>query len=220
MIKPVFVRFLSLFFPLSLIALLAVLAVRRFYFFDWQDNDYLRYSDAAVSILYLSWLIFETRISLKDMKSDVKHSDKGTRELYAVSQGAVVLSALLLERTVISSIVIISGFVVFVGGAIIRISAVICLGRFYSHVVRTGSDHRIVSSGPYKYIRHPAYAGMLAAHAGITLYFFNYFTLVIYLFLLIPAIMLRIFVEEKLLFSVRGYEDYAADRKKLIPFVW
>ena len=218
--KTVFERFLSLLFPLSLIALLSVFAVRRFCLFDWQGNDYLRYSDAAVSVLYLSWLIFETRISLKDMKSDVKHSDKGTRELYAVSQGAVVLSAIFMERAVISSIMMLSGLAVFVGGGILRISAVMHLGKFYSHFVKSGSDHRIVSSGPYNYIRHPAYAGMLAAHAGITLYFFNYYTLAIYICLLIPAIILRISVEEKLLFSVRGYTDYAVYRKRLIPFIW
>jgi protein-S-isoprenylcysteine O-methyltransferase Ste14 len=40
------------------------------------------------------------------------------------------------------------------------------LGHYYSHIVREVYDHKIIDSGPYKYIRHPAYAGTHIATIG------------------------------------------------------
>ena len=76
-----------------------------------------------------------------------------------------------------------------------------------------------IDFGPYKYIRHPAYEGMIIAHFGIVLYFFNLVTLLIFFLAFIPAIILRIFVEEKTLFKIGGYSNYAENRKRLIPLI-
>ena len=69
-------------------------------------------------------------------------------------------------------------------------------------------------------IRHPAYAGMIIAYFGIVLYFCNLVTLLIFFLALIPAILLRIFVEEKTLFTIKGYSNYAESRKRLTPLIW
>jgi protein-S-isoprenylcysteine O-methyltransferase Ste14 len=91
------------------------------------------------------------------------------------------------------------------------------LGHYYSHMVREVDNHKIIDSGPYKYIRHPAYAGMIIAHFGIVLFFLNPATLLIFFLMFIPAIILRIFIEEKTLFRIEGYFNYAENRKRLIP---
>jgi protein-S-isoprenylcysteine O-methyltransferase Ste14 len=63
-------------------------------------------------------------------------------------------------------------------------------------------------------------ARVVKAHFGIVLYFFNLVTLLIFFLALLPAIILRIFVEEKTLFRIEGYSDYAQNRKRLIPLIW
>ena len=98
--------------------------------------------------------------------------------------------------------------------------AIIALGHYYSHFVREVEHHQIIDSGPYRYIRHPAYAGMIIAHFGIVLYFLNLVTLLIFFLALIPAIIFRIFIEEKTLFKIKGYSDYAQNRKRMIPLIW
>ncbi len=57
---------------------------------------------------------------------------------------------------------------------------------------------------------------MIAAHAGLTLFFFNWVTLAV----LVPAIVLRILVEERMVFGIAGYSDFARTRKRLISAIW
>ena len=44
-----------------------------------------------------------------------------------------------------------------------------CLGRYWSDNVALKVDHQLVQSGPYKYIRHPLYSGILLALLGSAL---------------------------------------------------
>jgi protein-S-isoprenylcysteine O-methyltransferase Ste14 len=108
----------------------------------------------------------------------------------------------------------------FLSGICYRLWAIKTLGRYYSHIVRKVHEHRIIASGPYRFIRHPAYAGMIVANLGIVLYFFNWVTLSVFFFTLLPSIVLRIFIEEKTLFEIRGYSDFARHRKRLFPAIW
>jgi protein-S-isoprenylcysteine O-methyltransferase Ste14 len=118
------------------------------------------------------------------------------------------------------SVVVVAGAVLFVVGFSLRLWAVFTLGRYYSHEVRILADHAVVNSGPYRLLRHPAYTGMIMAHLGVLVMFFNSVTLALFCCAFLPLIVLRIFVEERVLMSVNGYAAFSAGRKRLVPFVW
>jgi len=61
---------------------------------------------------------------------------------------------------------------------------------------------------------------MIILNAGVTIYFLNWVTLCIFLFALVPAIVLRIVIEERVLFGIEGYSDFAKQRKRFFPLVW
>jgi protein-S-isoprenylcysteine O-methyltransferase Ste14 len=94
------------------------------------------------------------------------------------------------------------------------------LGQFYSHRVRVQSEHKIISQGPYRFVRHPAYTGMILSHLGFSLFFFNTWTLGFWALIHVPAVVYRILVEEKALFQIKGYPEYARNRKRIIPLLW
>lgn len=171
---------------------------------------------------YLGWMFYETRVSLRDAKHASVRSDRWTAEVYAVSQGTTALTALLLESSwpILPEICATIGAIVFGGGVLLRSSAVRELGAFYSHRVRLTDRHAVVQTGPYKYLRHPAYAGMLLAHLGFVLVFFNLVSLVILLGAMLPTIILRIRVEERALAEVDGYLEFCHNRARLVPLVW
>jgi protein-S-isoprenylcysteine O-methyltransferase Ste14 len=61
---------------------------------------------------------------------------------------------------------------------------------------------------------------MLTAHLGVVIFFFNPYTLATLLLVLLPAMILRIRVEETALFELPGYPAYARDRSRLLPLLW
>ena len=79
----------------------------------------------------------------------------------------------------------------------------------------------MISSGPYRLIRHPMYAGMCAMWLFTPLALGSYFTLPAFA-LLIPLILLRLLNEEKVLRQeLPGYAEYCLrTRFRLVPFIW
>ncbi|MBI5533330.1 MAG: isoprenylcysteine carboxylmethyltransferase family protein [Deltaproteobacteria bacterium] len=182
-----------------------------------EGTDWLR----ACSVLcaYWGWMAVETATSIRE-RGEESPKDKGTLLLYAIGQGATVLIALALAPGAPAEPVAWAGVALFVVGVALRLYAVRTLGDLYSHRVRVQSSHRVISRGPYRFIRHPAYAGMLLAHLGFVLVFFHWLALAPLVLLLLPGVVLRITVEEKAMLGLDGYADYCARRKRLIPMVW
>ena len=205
---------------ISLISLIIIVAYARIQNQNiWEDS--IANVDIIIVLIYVFWIVFESKVTIKERDKGEKTSDFGTLEFYAISQALTFLSALWFDSMWPSpGFAHFLGLIVFVFGICFRLWAIITLGQYYSHIVREVEDHKIIDSGPYKYIRHPAYAGMIVAHFGIVLYFFNLVTLSIFFLAFIPAIILRIIVEEKTLFNIGGYSDYTENRNRLIPLIW
>ena len=177
--------------------------------------------DIVFASVYIIWILFESKVSKQEIDKGNKTSDFGTCELYALGQGSVIISALWFNSIWNApNTAHFFGFFIFIFGLIIRGWAIITLGRYYSHIVREVDRHIIIDTGPYRYIRHPAYAGMVLANTGIVLFFFNTITFSIFLLILIPAIILRIAIEEKTLYKIEGYSEFAKSRKRIIPALW
>ena len=128
--------------------------------------------------MYIVWMLLELKISQKDVRTDGrKTADSGTCQLYGLGQALTILTALwfpsLWERLNAAHFF---GFALFLFGVAYRQWSVRELGEYYSHLVCTVENHKIVDSGPYRLTRHPAYAGMIVANAGVCLFFFNWIT--------------------------------------------
>jgi protein-S-isoprenylcysteine O-methyltransferase Ste14 len=175
---------------------------------------------AAIAVLaaYLLWLILEVPVTFR--RSAVPPADSRTLLPYALARLCLVTSAAVgpLPWTRWSPMLIIP-VVLFALGVAIRHLAIRTLGRFYSHHVMRQDGHQVVTHGPYRVIRHPAYAGMLLAHIGFTAFFLNPVSMVAFV-LLAAAVIYRILVEEGPLWVIPGYPDYAIGRARLLPGVW
>ncbi|AEH88490.1 Isoprenylcysteine carboxyl methyltransferase [Mesorhizobium opportunistum WSM2075] len=80
---------------------------------------------------------------------------------------------------------------------------------------------RVITTGPYSYVRHPMYAGAILFFAGTALLLGSWWGLALVL-VFIVLLAIRTFIEEKTLRTgLRGYDDYATQvRYRLIPMVW
>jgi protein-S-isoprenylcysteine O-methyltransferase len=114
------------------------------------------------------------------------------------------------------------GFLVFVLGLVLRWFSIGYLGRFFTVDVAIHSGHRVIESGPYRFIRHPSYTGALLAFLGLGLSMGNWWSLTIFTLPTFLAFLVRIEVEERALANAMGeqYRSYQKRTKRLIPFIY
>jgi protein-S-isoprenylcysteine O-methyltransferase Ste14 len=93
------------------------------------------------------------------------------------------------------------------------------MGRNWSIVARTRSDHELVTTGPFAYTRHPIYAAMALLLIALAIGLGNEWRLIVTLPLYALGTWLRIAEEEKLLRDAFGadYDAYAARTKRFVP---
>jgi protein-S-isoprenylcysteine O-methyltransferase Ste14 len=58
------------------------------------------------------------------------------------------------------------GFAVLLAGVALAVWARVHLGRNWSGTVTVKQDHELIRSGPYGYVRHPIYTGLIAGLIG------------------------------------------------------
>ncbi len=92
---------------------------------------------------------------------------------------------------------------------------------FTSATIEVAADQKVISTGPYAIVRHPMYTGSFLYILGIPIALGSWWGLLV-IVLMLPAILWRIFDEEKLLKeNLAGYTEYTQKvRYRLIPFVW
>jgi len=95
--------------------------------------------------------------------------------------------------------------------------------RFFSGMVRLQTDrgHEVVSNGPYRWIRHPGYAGALLTYLATPLFLDSLWAFLPTLFIAIIMII-RTYREDRFLQDeLEGYRDYAKRvRYRLLPGIW
>jgi protein-S-isoprenylcysteine O-methyltransferase Ste14 len=114
------------------------------------------------------------------------------------------------------------GLAIFVSGESIRVWAKVALGRYFTYTVMTSSDQPVITSGPYRFVRHPSYTGILLITIGISVGWGNWLGVAGLTAAAAVALIYRIRVEERALLDDLGdrYRTYAMHRKRLIPLVW
>lgn len=98
------------------------------------------------------------------------------------------------------------GLGLWAAGIIVVVWAARVLGRYMS-VDGLTVDHQLVTSGPYRYIRHPVYASFTAIAAGTSLVFRSYLLMGVAV-VWVAATMWWVAAEEKLLASNQGFGDH------------
>jgi len=116
----------------------------------------------------------------------------------------------------------VAGMVLAWGGILLRAWAFRTLGRYFTFRVEVGPDQPVVSTGPYRVLRHPGYSALVLILVGLGLVYGTWIGVLAMAVLPAIGLVVRIRVEERALIEELGdrYLEYAAGRKRMIPFVW
>ncbi len=137
---------------------------------------------------------------------------------WLVAAGSIAPAATIRPATLAFAI----GMAMFLAGFGLRRWSEMTLGRYFTFTVMTSNDQPVITSGPYRFVRHPGYTGVLLIVIGSGLVNGNWVGLVGWTLLVALPLLFRIHVEENALLSALGdrYRAYATHHKRLLPLVW
>ena len=182
----------------------------------------------ALHLTLAGWAVLELGLRVRERLQGRGSAarDRATRALIAITLGAAIALAAMTESRAtaprIAGPYVAAGLIVMWLGLAIRVWAIAALGRTFRTTVEVDPGQPVVSTGPYRWVRHPSYSGLLLIVIGFGLGAGSWLALAVCAVLPLPALLRRIHVEEAELAGVLGdrYRAYQAQTKRLIPGVW
>jgi len=107
-------------------------------------------------------------------------------------------------------------------GTALRLWARSSIKGQYSGHIQVTTEQQLIQSGPYRYIRHPGYAGYLVMALGICIGYSSLIGLAAIAGLMLPAFVYRMDLEERFLTRSFGdeYRSYVRGTKRILPGIW
>ena len=179
-----------------------------------------------VSVLWLGSEIILARVR-RSLPTDVRSDGSSLRILWITILSSVTIGVLLGFQRVGyfgggSRMFPIAGIILIVCGLVLRWFAIFSLKHQFTVDVAIRKDHRIVTGGIYRFIRHPAYAGSILSFVGLGVSFANYLSFIVVVLPICSAFLYRIRVEERTLLDTFGdeYVRYCSSTMRLIPRIY
>lgn len=176
-----------------------------------------------------AWWAVEVFIGRRRRSQDDPARDGGTlRMLWTVLYGAIIvavaLSVLGIGRWPPAARLPLlwTGTALVAGGLAFRLWAIAVLGRQFTVDVGIQPGHALITAGPYRWLRHPSYTGVLACFYGLGLGLGSWASLGVIALAATAAFARRMRVEEAVLAQAFGaaWEAHARRTWKVLPGVW
>jgi protein-S-isoprenylcysteine O-methyltransferase Ste14 len=193
----------------------------------WQAWVYLFVFSGSCAIVTLYFLKHDTELIKRRVKAGpTAEKEKTQKVIQSLANVAFILGILLpgLDHRfqwsqVPVSLVLTSDVIVLLG--FIAVFLVFKENTYTSAIVEVDPDQKVISTGPYRFVRHPMYAGALVMFL-FTPVALGSFWGVLGAFPLIVLIIFRLLDEERFLAEhLSGYKEYCnTTRYRLIPRIW
>jgi len=179
-----------------------------------------------IPALWLIWLVYWF-IAGRNVKPTQRHESPGSRaaHIVPVMLGAWLLWSPRLPGGLLASAIFTPTLAsYFVGAGIVAaglafsVWARVHLGRNWSGTVTVKHDHELVRDGPYRYVRHPIYTGLLVAFVGCAIARAEWRGLLA-IAIIHAGFWRKLKVEERWMTEQFGstYQQYIADVPALVP---
>ncbi|TVP83017.1 MAG: isoprenylcysteine carboxylmethyltransferase family protein [Alkalicoccus sp.] len=174
----------------------------------------------ALSILWiLEFFIFRSRLSgEEDEASSFPWLMAAVASIAAVSVVSRETGTAVFSSTILTT----AGLFLYGAGIFLRYWGIIHLGRQFTRDVQVREGDRIVSSGPFRRLRHPLYTGLFSIVTGFAVYMGSFAGILLTAVFFLPFLMRRIRLEEEMLIQSFGssYEKWLKTRYRLVPFIY
>ncbi len=112
-----------------------------------------------------------------------------------------------------------AGLIVYIIFSWLQIWSYRTLGESYSQEIVILKNHKLVTSGPFKLIRHPQYLSQILMDIGAGIATLSYIVIPLAI-IQIPFVIMRAILEEKLLSKhIKEFSEYKSKSGFMIPFI-
>ena len=112
-----------------------------------------------------------------------------------------------------------AGLIVYIIFSWLQIWSYRTLGESYSQEIVILKNHKLVTSGPFKLIRHPQYLSQILMDIGAGIATLSYIVIPLAI-IQIPFVIMRANLEEKLLSKhIKEFSEYKSKSGFMIPFI-
>jgi protein-S-isoprenylcysteine O-methyltransferase Ste14 len=208
----------------SILVLIALFFLPAGTFAYWEAWVYL--AILFIPMVFVFVYLLKTDPELLERRLRTREKEGAQKRIIKLSYFYFLLAFLLpgFDRrwgwsTVPLDIVIVADLLVVLGYGIFAL--VLRENRYASRIIEVEQEQKVISSGPYRIVRHPMYLGMLLMYLFSPLALGSYWA-VIPSALIIPLLVARIRNEERVLMrDLKGYPDYIQKTKyRLVPGIW
>jgi protein-S-isoprenylcysteine O-methyltransferase len=174
------------------------------------------------------YLVSELRLTVRTTRGTNAAIDRGTMRLVWILVACCYITGWFPVIFDFGTLVVLgdwltwAGVAIMIFGIVFRRNAISVLGKFFTSTVQIQKDHQLVMIGPYRYIRHPSYLGILIMTMGLGIALSNWISLILCIVLPVIGIIKRIQVEERELEQHFGtqYQDYRKHTWRIIPYIY
>lgn len=190
----------------------------------------MRPIDISLYIIQTIWFILEFIVLRKMTSQDEKTEKSFFRIMYSILTLCLAIGIAigiylkLTNSNLYSSLIFFPaiGISFLIIGILIRYSAINTLKKYFTVNLTIDKNHKLITGGIYKYIRHPAYAGDILAFLGLGLSYGNIFSFILIALPFLVFITIRIPKEELVMQKAFGaeYSEWKLKTKRLVPFLF
>jgi protein-S-isoprenylcysteine O-methyltransferase len=183
---------------------------------------------AAFTLVLVFYMLWETQFRTRAPKDAKRESKQSFRVHFLVVPISLLVPLICgffkigVIRGESRELMVWLGLALMLGGRVLRLWAQQQMGRLFVGELAVQQGHRVVQTGPYRWIRHPAYTGGTLSAIGIGLALSTWLGALIAGGVLIASYITRIPREEALLVQEMGdaYASYMTRTKRFVPFLY
>jgi len=182
-----------------------------------------------VPALWIGWAAYWW-LAARQVKVTARHESVASRlsHVLPLSFAGILMASPNLRVPALNRVLIAPTHASFAIGAFLTAAGILfaawarrVIGSNWSATVTVKQDHALITSGPYAWVRHPIYTGLLLALVG-TAISIGQVRAAIGFVIAVLAILRKMQIEERVMLEQFGdaYRAYRARVPRLIPFLW
>ena len=186
---------------------------------------------AAFVIVFACWIIFAVALVLRKKPAQASDKIKAPRSWFGFALQALSYALVwsiyrewfspIVPNFAVNIVLQILAAALAISGVILAIKAIRELGQQWSLEARLIEGHHLITTGPYRLVRHPIYTAMFAKLIATGIVLSTWWALLAALIVFLVGTLIRMRFEEKLLADAFGatFDSWRAKVPALVPFV-